>query len=114
MSTHMMKLCLHCDVYMYDGICVCSVISTCIMNLCLHCSVMPTCMMKLCLQCDFYMYDIPSERWTLITDDTHSMGGPALIFDHQMAIDTDQQTIYIFGGRVLSRSVLFLFILFYV
>ncbi|KAK7101686.1 muskelin-like [Littorina saxatilis] len=54
------------------------------------------------LKCDFYMYDIMSERWTLITDDTHSMGGPQLIFDHQMAIDTDQQTIYIFGGRVLA------------
>ncbi|KAL8596859.1 hypothetical protein ACOMHN_060667 [Nucella lapillus] len=56
------------------------------------------------LKCDFYMYDIQSERWTLITDDTYSMGGPQLIFDHQMAMDIEQQTVYVFGGRVLCSS----------
>ena len=56
-------------------------------------------------QSDFYMYDIESDRWTLITDDTLSMGGPALIFDHQMVIDADQQTLYVFGGRVLIGLV---------
>lgn len=54
-------------------------------------------------QCDFYMYDIGSNQWTFITEDTACMGGPRLIFDHQMAIDVDQQTIYVFGGRVLVR-----------
>lgn len=54
------------------------------------------------LKCDFYMYDIESRRWTLITEDTQAMGGPQLIFDHQMAIDVEQQTIYVFGGRVLA------------
>lgn len=55
------------------------------------------------LQSDFYMYDIKSGQWTLITEDTCAMGGPQLIFDHQMAMDVEQQTIYVFGGRVLSR-----------
>ena len=27
------------------------------------------------------MYDITSAKWTLITEDTHAMGGPKLIFD---------------------------------
>lgn len=54
------------------------------------------------LKCDFYMYDIESVRWTLITEDTQSMGGPQLIFDHQMTIDVEQQTIYVFGGRILA------------
>lgn len=31
------------------------------------------------------------------------MGGPALIFDHQMVLDDENCTIYIFGGRVLMR-----------
>lgn len=53
-------------------------------------------------QGDFYLYDIESSKWTLITDDTSAMGGPGLIFDHQMAIDVDKQTIYVFGGRLLS------------
>ena len=54
-------------------------------------------------QCDFYMYDIGCGKWTLITDDAGAMGGPRLIFDHQMVMDIEQQTIYVFGGRVLTR-----------
>ncbi|CAE1255868.1 MKLN1 [Acanthosepion pharaonis] len=56
------------------------------------------------LKSDFYMYDITSGKWTLITEDTAAMGGPKLVFDHQMAIDIDEQTIYVFGGRVLTSS----------
>ncbi|XP_062574316.1 muskelin-like isoform X1 [Saccostrea cucullata] len=57
------------------------------------------------LKSDFYMYDINSDRWTLITEDTHTMGGPRLIYDHQMVIDIEKQTLYVFGGRVLNSSV---------
>ena len=48
------------------------------------------------------MFDIESGKWTMITDNTFAMGGPKLIFDHQMVIDIEQQTLYIFGGRVLT------------
>lgn len=58
-------------------------------------------------QGDFYLYDIESSKWTLITDDTSAMNGPGLIFDHQMAIDVEKQTIYVFGGRLLSWSAIF-------
>ena len=34
---------------------------------------------------DFYVYDIMAAKWTLITDDTSAMGGPNLIFDHQVS-----------------------------
>ncbi|XP_052287065.1 muskelin-like isoform X2 [Dreissena polymorpha] len=54
------------------------------------------------LKSDFYIYDIESCKWTLITEDTAAMGGPKLIFDHQMVIDMEQQTLYVFGGRVLT------------
>lgn len=53
------------------------------------------------LKSDFYLYDIESNTWTLITEDTGSMEGPQLIYDHQMCMDTEKRTIYVFGGRVL-------------
>ena len=28
------------------------------------------------------------------------MGGPRLLFDHQMCIDMENQTIYVCGGKV--------------
>ena len=49
------------------------------------------------------MYDIASDHWTLITDDTFAMGGPMMIFDHQMTVDVEHHVIYVFGGRILSR-----------
>ena len=49
------------------------------------------------------MYDIDTHKWTLICDDTGSEGGPKLIFDHQMCMDTDTSTIFVFGGRILAR-----------
>ncbi|CAG2174665.1 unnamed protein product [Oppiella nova] len=54
------------------------------------------------LKSDFYVYDIQSNRWSLVCDDTGAVGGPALVFDHQMCIDLEKNTIYVFGGRVLS------------
>ena len=48
------------------------------------------------------MYDMESGRWTLITEDMGAMGGPMLIFDHQVAMDIEKHTIYVFGGRVLT------------
>lgn len=41
-------------------------------------------------QSDFYLYDIDANRWTLVTDDTSAMGGPSLVFDHQV---TKNQTV---------------------
>jgi muskelin len=31
-----------------------------------------------------------------------SYGGPPLVFDHQMVMDSDAQMLYVFGGRVLD------------
>lgn len=38
----------------------------------------------------------------MICDDTSQVGGPNLIFDHQMCIDVSKRTIYVFGGRILT------------
>ena len=48
------------------------------------------------------MYDIETDKWTLITEDTGAMGGPKLIFDHQMVVDCERHTVYVFGGRELT------------
>lgn len=58
-----------------------------------------------CLKSDFYVYDIDTNKWTLITDDTAAMGGPKLIFDHQMCMDVEKNTIYVFGGKILTSSL---------
>jgi len=58
------------------------------------------------LKSDFYLYDLNTGRWTLITDDTSGMGGPRLIFDHQMVMDVTKRVLYVFGGRVLTSSAL--------
>lgn len=54
------------------------------------------------LKSDFFMYEVDRNIWTLITDDTASMGGPSLIFDHQMCIDQQSRTIFVFGGQTLT------------
>lgn len=56
------------------------------------------------MKSDFYMYDIESNVWTLISEDTAHMGGPQLLFDHQMCMDVQKRTIYVFGGRILTPS----------
>lgn len=50
------------------------------------------------------MYDIENNKWTQITEDTAALGGPRLIFDHQMVMDVENRIIYVFGGRVLTPS----------
>jgi len=56
------------------------------------------------LKSDFYMYDIEQRKWHLICEDTAAVGGPRLIFDHQMCLDPAKRTIYVFGGRILSPT----------
>ena len=53
------------------------------------------------IKSDFFVYDIGTGKWTQITDDTAAMGGPSLIFDHQMCLDADKRNIYVFGGQSL-------------
>ena len=56
------------------------------------------------LQSDFYLLELETGRWTQITEDTAGVGGPRLMFDHQMVMDTANREIYVFGGRVLTQS----------
>lgn len=54
------------------------------------------------IRSEFYLFDTTTETWMEICEDTSEVGGPKLLFDHQMCLDEDTQTIYVFGGRIVS------------
>lgn len=62
--------------------------------------------MSVYTQSDLYTYNVRSGEWALVCADTAAVGGPRLVFDHQMCMDADTQTIYVFGGRVLPANTL--------
>jgi len=56
------------------------------------------------LVADFFAYEIDTARWIKISNDTISQGGPELIYDHQMCVDQETGTLWVFGGRTISRD----------
>ncbi|KIY73013.1 hypothetical protein CYLTODRAFT_342854 [Cylindrobasidium torrendii FP15055 ss-10] len=55
---------------------------------------------------EFYRYHTRGAdkgHWDYLAMDTSSSGGPPLIFDHQMVIDSDAQMLYVFGGKVVEE-----------
>ncbi|CAG8469113.1 3784_t:CDS:10 [Funneliformis caledonium] len=50
---------------------------------------------------DFYRYDIICNEWEQLSENTLLDGGPVLIYDHQMCIDSEKQILYVFGGRTV-------------
>ncbi|XP_049309463.1 muskelin isoform X1 [Bactrocera dorsalis] len=58
------------------------------------------------IKSDFFLYDTRARTWLQICDDTSQVGGPQLVYDHQMCIDSEKRNIYVFGGKILTpRSV---------
>lgn len=55
---------------------------------------------------DFYLFDTSTCTWLQICDDTSQVGGPHLVYDHQMCIDIEKQMIYVFGGKILTPRVI--------
>ncbi|KAL4244322.1 CTLH complex component protein [Abortiporus biennis] len=56
----------------------------------------------------FYKYHTRGEnagKWEIISMDTRDDGGPPLIFDHQMVIDSENQILYVSGGRILDTNM---------
>lgn len=54
---------------------------------------------------DFYRFSTRSERWDRLSYDTCEEGGPKLLCDHQMVIDSETQLLYVFGGREVSSEI---------
>ncbi|KAI9001723.1 Muskelin N-terminus-domain-containing protein [Gaertneriomyces semiglobifer] len=54
------------------------------------------------LESDFWRYDIHAGTWALISGNTAQEGGPELIYDHQMVVDSERQVLFVFGGRAIS------------
>ncbi|KAL5034044.1 hypothetical protein RTP6_001923 [Batrachochytrium dendrobatidis] len=57
------------------------------------------------LESDFWRYDLLSSKWSRISSNTAQEGGPELIYDHQMIVDSDHQVLYVFGGRTIGPDV---------
>ena len=53
---------------------------------------------------DFYSYDLRKGVWTLLSADVEAEGGPPLIYDHQMCVDSHTRTLYVFGGKIIQRN----------
>ncbi|KAG6820280.1 hypothetical protein H0H93_002892 [Arthromyces matolae] len=54
---------------------------------------------------EFYRYHtrgVDNGQWDFLSFDTASQGGPPLIFDHQMVLDSEAQILYVFGGRIVD------------
>ncbi|CAA7260646.1 unnamed protein product [Cyclocybe aegerita] len=60
------------------------------------------------LPSEFYRYHtrgLLEGKWDFLAIDTAVSGGPPLISDHQMALDSENQIIYVFGGRILDGQL---------
>ncbi|KAI9033534.1 Muskelin N-terminus-domain-containing protein [Phycomyces nitens] len=55
---------------------------------------------------DFYRYFIDFNLWKKISNDTSSEGGPDLVYDQQMCIDSMNGVLYVFGGRATSTDTI--------
>ena len=53
---------------------------------------------------ELYYYDLDKHIWVLVSDNVQSQGGPGLLYDHQMAIDEENDVIYVFGGRLIANT----------
>ncbi|KAG1446533.1 hypothetical protein G6F56_009538 [Rhizopus delemar] len=56
----------------------------------------------LMLESDLFKYDLKTHCWTKLSRNTADDGGPDLVFDHQMCINTQTQTLYVCGGKILG------------
>ncbi|KAH7910095.1 Muskelin N-terminus-domain-containing protein, partial [Hygrophoropsis aurantiaca] len=57
---------------------------------------------------EFYRYHtrgLDVGKWDLLSFDTASSGGPPLIYDHQMVMDSDAQILYVSGGRLVDADI---------
>ncbi len=55
-------------------------------------------------EADFFRFSTRTGQWTTLSRDTAAEGGPKLIYDHQMLVDSESQLLYVFGGRVIHAG----------
>ncbi|KAG1552715.1 hypothetical protein G6F45_008610 [Rhizopus arrhizus] len=56
------------------------------------------------LQPDLFKYSLKDDSWVKLSSNTADDGGPELVFDHQMCVDSKNGIIYVCGGKVISRD----------
>ncbi|KAG8903006.1 hypothetical protein FRB99_003839 [Tulasnella sp. 403] len=55
-----------------------------------------------CFKSDFWKYSVRTRRWTRISEDTAAEGGPPVICNHCMVVDSENGLIVVFGGQKLT------------
>ncbi|KAI8984520.1 Muskelin N-terminus-domain-containing protein [Mycotypha africana] len=60
---------------------------------------------KSAAKADFYRYFIDLDQWVRISNDLVAEGGPELIYDHQMCVDSKNEVLYVFGGRTQTLGI---------
>jgi len=53
---------------------------------------------------DLFYFDITKKEWICVSKNTTLEGGPQLVYDHGMCIDSEAQKLYIGGGRIVSSK----------
>ncbi|KAI9222181.1 Muskelin N-terminus-domain-containing protein [Blastocladiella britannica] len=53
---------------------------------------------------DFWAFDMARRTWTRISAHTANVGGPSLVYDHQLAMDPERGIVYVFGGKVVTHD----------
>ncbi|KAF0852294.1 muskelin [Andalucia godoyi] len=53
---------------------------------------------------DFFVYWCDTNQWQVISQNTEEDGGPELVYDHQMAVDTDHDVLWVYGGRTIQHQ----------
>lgn len=55
-------------------------------------------------QSDLWAFDTTNRRWVCLSTDVRAQGGPNLLYDHTMIVDSRRQQLYIFGGKEVKES----------
>ena len=56
------------------------------------------------LTSDFYRFHTVHETWVKISSNTTEEGGPHLIYDHKMVVDSDNAVLWVFGGLTIAAD----------
>ncbi|KAF7305989.1 Muskelin-N domain-containing protein [Mycena chlorophos] len=57
--------------------------------------------------CELYRYHTRGRlagQWEFLSSDSNATNAPPLVYDHQLAMDSEAQMLYVYGGRVIDND----------
>ena len=54
------------------------------------------------LNSELFVYDTRQNKWTCLSEDTAQDGGPLLLYDHQMIVESNR--LWVYGGKVVAAN----------